>query len=31
MMQCNEDLFFQNQTKSFDIKGLQHKKTQSKI
>ncbi|RBI93877.1 TonB-dependent receptor [Elizabethkingia miricola] len=25
-MQCNEDLFFQNQTKSFDIKGLQHKK-----
>ncbi|WP_278551808.1 TonB-dependent receptor [Elizabethkingia bruuniana] len=26
MMQCNEDLFFQNQTKSFDINGLQHKK-----
>ena len=26
MMQCNEDLFFQNQTKSLDIKGLQHKK-----
>lgn len=25
-MQCNEDLFFQNQTKSFDINGLQHKK-----
>lgn len=26
MMQCNEDLFFQNQTKSLDTKGLQHKK-----
>lgn len=25
-MQCNEDLFFQNQTKSLDTKGLQHKK-----
>lgn len=26
MMQCNEDLFFQNQTKPLDTKGLQHKK-----
>lgn len=26
MMQCNEDLFFQNQTKSLDTRGLQHKK-----
>lgn len=25
-MQCNEDLFFQNQTKPLDTKGLQHKK-----
>ncbi|AJW63115.1 Ferric-pseudobactin 358 receptor precursor [Elizabethkingia miricola] len=25
-MQCNEDLFFQNQTKSLDTRGLQHKK-----